>query len=444
MNRKRMKKSIENRARRSEELNDIIDRMPMTFGKWVALSVICFAALFLLFGWIIKYPDTVTGEIKLNAQNPTIRLVANSTGNLILYRQKSQENVKSGEYIAAIQNTASTKDMQKLIELVERIEVDNLSIIEMKDEFPAKISLGEANPPYYAFLTALRALCDYKERNTFEKQKENIKNGIKWKEEIVTEVIKAQNASKERESTDYKWFSRYKSLRNEDKVISEFETDQMRDNYLTSALEVQSIKKEIASTRMQIADAYYQLENLTIEQSEKERELQMNLLATFHSLKTNIALWEQKYIFKAPFDGKVEFLKFIADGQFTQAGESVFGIIPEENHIYGQMLLPANGAGKVKNGSKVIIKLENYPYMEYGYIEGRVESISLVTQTQQIKEGTSVETYLINVELPKGLTTNYNKVLNFKYEIGGTADIVVKDRRLIERLFDNLKYRVNN
>ena len=56
-------------------------------------------------------------------------------------------------------------------------------------------------------------------------------------------------------------------------------------------------------------------------------------------------------------------------------------------------------------------------------------------------EKSTVETYLINVELPYGLTTNYEEVLDFKYELGGTADMIVKDRRLIERLFDNLRYR---
>lgn len=95
---------------------------------------------------------------------------------------------------------------------------------------------------------------------------------------------------------------------------------------------------------------------------------------------------------------------------------------------------------KCKRNSKVVIKLENYPYMEYGYIEGYVSSISLVTQTQKTGEKT-IETYLINVELPNGLTTNYEETLDFKYELGGTADIIVKDRRLIERLFDNLRYR---
>ena len=104
------------------------------------------------------------------------------------------------------------------------------------------------------------------------------------------------------------------------------------------------------------------------------------------------------------------------------------------------MLLPANGAGKVKEISKGVIKLENYPYMEYGYIEGYVSSISLVTQTQKTGEKT-IETYLINVELPNGLTTNYEETLDFKYELGGTYENIVKDRRLIERLFDNLRYR---
>lgn len=100
MNRKQtsspQKKAQTKSSGRSEELGEIIDRMPMAFGKWVALAVVIFAALFLLFGWIIKYPDMVTGQIKINAQNPTIRLVANSTGNLLLLSHKAQEEVKKG------------------------------------------------------------------------------------------------------------------------------------------------------------------------------------------------------------------------------------------------------------------------------------------------------------------------------------------------------------
>ena len=321
-----------------------------------------------------------------------------------------------------------------------KISMEDVQLPTFRDSFPDKMSLGEINSQYYAFLAALKAWCDYMSRNVYEKQKDNIAAGIQWKKEIVGEAEEARKAAKDRMDVAQKWLKRYTSLDRQQIATYEYETDQVKNNYLTTVQEVQNINREISSTRMQITEAYHQLEQLEIEQKEKERNLQVELLSTYQSLRSNIAAWEQKYVLKAPFDGRVEFLKFIADGQFVEAGESIFGIIPKENHIYGQVLLPASGAGKVKQNSKVVIKLENYPYMEYGYIEGYVSSISLVTQTQKTEKST-VETYLINVELPNGLTTNYEEVLDFKYELGGTADMIVKDRRLIERLFDNLRYR---
>jgi len=46
------------------------------------------------------------------------------------------------------------------------------------------------------------------------------------------------------------------------------------------------------------------------------------------------------------------------------------------------------------------------------------------------------------VELPEQLKTNYGTSLSFKHDIKGMAQILVKKRKLIERLFDNLKYLV--
>ena len=379
--------------------------------------------------------EFVTVQVKAKGSDKILQgAVTGSDGNY------SIGGLKKGEYIAVVQNPASTEDVRKIADLINRIDFDGTHLLALKDTFPDKVYLGEINPQYYAFLAALKAQCDYLQQNVYEKQRENITTGIEWKKKIVQEAEDSRKAAKDRMEVAQKWLKRYVSLDQQEIATYEYETDQIKNNYLTTVQEVQNINREIASTRMQITEAYHRLEQLEVEQLEKERELKVELLSTHQNLIANMAAWEQKYVFKAPFDGKVEFLKFISDGQFVQAGEAVFGVIPKENHIYGQVLLPANGAGKVKENSKVVIKLENYPYMEYGYIEGYVSSISLVTQTQKTGEKT-IETYLINVELPNGLTTNYEETLDFKYELGGTADIIVKDRRLIERLFDNLRYR---
>ncbi|NNU33286.1 HlyD family efflux transporter periplasmic adaptor subunit [Mucilaginibacter sp. S1162] len=105
------------------------------------------------------------------------------------------------------------------------------------------------------------------------------------------------------------------------------------------------------------------------------------------------------------------------------------------------MTLPSTGAGKVEQGQEVIIKLENYPYREYGSIKGKVSSVSLTATAMKTEKG-EIETYLVNVELPNDLKTNYGTYLKFKYEIKGEGDVITKDRRLIERLFDNMRYSV--
>ena len=44
-------------------------------------------------------------------------------------------------------------------------------------------------------------------------------------------------------------------------------------------------------------------------------------------------------------------------------------------------------------------------------------------------------THGVDVELPKKLVTTYEKEIEFKQEMTGTADIITEDLRLIERFF---------
>ena len=95
-----------------------------------------------------------------------------------------------------------------------------------------------------------------------------------------------------------KWLKRYVSLDQQEIATYEYETDQIKNNYLTTVQEVQNINREIASTRMQITEAYHRLEQLEVEQLEKERELKVELLSTHQNLIANMAAWEQNMFSK--------------------------------------------------------------------------------------------------------------------------------------------------
>jgi HlyD family secretion protein len=96
----------------------------------------------------------------------------------------------------------------------------------------------------------------------------------------------------------------------------------------------------------------------------------------------------------------------------------------------GKVQLNRIGSGKVKPGQKVNIKFDNYPYMEYGMVEGKVNRISKVPTNDY---------YALEVDLPNGLTSTYGKTFEFNNEIQGSAEIITDDLRLIQRIFNPIK-----
>jgi multidrug resistance efflux pump len=402
-------------------------------------AVLAFTALLLLFGWIVKYPDTVTGFIKINSDVTSLKLVTAASGNIHLMPVGNQ--VTQGDYIAVIDNPARTEDIRAMAKLMNAFTpLDVNSLLSHYDCFPHRVSLGEVDSKYYSFLSALQALCEFRANNTYDKQRKTLEDDVEWKTQLLDEMGKLEEITAQKSELQTKWKERDQLLY-EHEVLSEFNVDQTKAQYLTALQESQNMQKEMVSLRMQIAESRNRITQVETEKEDKRRDLLMNLTASFHDLTDNLKAWEQKYVFKAPIGGELERLKFIAENQFVQAGEEVFGIIPQESNVLGQMLLPTSGAGKVEIGSEVIIKLDSYPYMEYGSVEGRVKSISTLRHPQKAKDE-EIETYSLIVDLPHGLKTNYGESLPFQYELSGNAEIIVNKRRLIERLFDNLQYRI--
>ena len=87
-------------SQRTEEVQQIIERMPTRFGLWVTVIVLTLFCLMFFFGYKIRYPDVVVGQISINTHTAPIKLVANSNGKLHLNGRKSLANVQENEIVA--------------------------------------------------------------------------------------------------------------------------------------------------------------------------------------------------------------------------------------------------------------------------------------------------------------------------------------------------------
>lgn len=426
---------------RSEEVQHIIERMPVQFGFWISMIIVFLFSLMAIFGWLVRYPDVVQGEIVINANSSPLKLIANSPGKLKLNHIKSMEDVKEGQVIAHLENSTNPNSVSLIYELMKPYNPNSDEIMKLQQELPRNFSMGELNVKYYAFSSALQQFINYKRDRLYDNQLESMKKILEEQKNTISftekRIIMAQNSLK----YVRKFYTRDSILFSK-KVISEAEFDKTEMSYISSKDAHQNALNNRTNARQQVQQTESKLQELNVIKPEKEKELRLSLISTYNDLTDNIKTWQQKYEFRAPFNGKIQFLKFYTENQFIQTGEQVFTIIPKEDHILGQVILATRGSGKIKEGQEVIVKLDNYPYNEYGSVTGKVKSISLTTSTVKT-ERSEVETYQVLVDFPNQLNTNYGTKLSFKAEAKGSAEIITNDRRLIQRLFDNLKYVLN-
>ena len=88
-----------------------------------------------------------------------------------------------------------------------------------------------------------------------------------------------------------------------------------------------------------------------------------------------------------------------------------------------------SNSGKVRSRQRVIIKLDSYPYSEFGILRGYVNSKSLVPVDDK---------YTVSVLFPDGLKTNYGKDIPFEQQLEGGAEIITDEKRLLQRIYEQV------
>ena len=157
-------------------------------------------------------------------------------------------------------------------------------------------------------------------------------------------------------------------------------------------------------------------------------------LEEYQSLSNKLKEWEHAFVLKAPVSGQIVFGEHRTVNQYVRSGDNVFTVVPDETgKISGRILAPAIGLGKIEPGQQVNIKVDNYPFMEYGILSGSVLSISKIPVVSE--QGTF---YPVNVDLPDKLVTNYNRELSYSLQMQGNAEIIIQNRRVIELLIEPL------
>jgi HlyD family secretion protein len=297
------------------------------------------------------------------------------------------------------------------------------------------LKLGDIQPAYQQFLKAYEDYQYFITTDYHHKKIASIKKQIHTQNLILSKSKQQLKLSSQQVAAAYQVFSIDSNLY-EKKVLSNAEYQNARNIYLQQLQSYENAKLGIDNQNMSILQSEQAIFDLEQQRNEQFNNLQIALTGAYNQLQTQIKNWEQTYLLVSPIDGVVTFTKYWQKNQNVNAGEVLVTVVPDdEAKIVGKILLPPQGAGKVKEGQAVNVKFDNFPYMEYGMVRVQIKNISLVP----IAVGENQKAYMLEVEFPDNLKTNYGKELTFSQEMTGTAEIITEDLRLFDRFLNQIK-----
>lgn len=407
---------------RSEEVQEILTRVPHWLIRWGSVVVLTILVLLLLISWIVKYPDIVNSEIIITTNTPPQKLISKISGKIEAILVTDKTNISKNTALAVIENTANYKDVFLLKSIVDTINIEQ-SIFPFHKLQSAQ--LGDIESSFAIFQKEYIADDLNKKLKPYrvDGNAQSLES-IQLKERL--KLLESQKVINQSElELNKQDLERYQILFNKG-IIASQELEKHKLNYLATEKGYKNLLSSISSLKSSLNELNRATQTTTINENKENVNLERNVIQAFYQLKKTIKDWELNYVFRSAIDGKVSFLQIWTKNQTINSGDNVFAIIPNsENGFIGKAKAKAQNSGKIKIGQNVNIRLENYPDREFGVIKGIIKAISLTPD----KDGN----LLVDISLPNGLKTSYKKQIAFRQEMSGTADIVTKDARLIER-----------
>lgn len=409
--------------------SEILAKPPRWIIVWGTSVLFFIFFIVLLVSNFVHYPDKLSASATITTLNPQIDILAQSDGELVYLPYVNGEDVQKNAVLGIIKSNSDYNKILRLDSFLSTIirnsyDINSDSIFQLLSNYSV-YDLGEITESYSILLTSIEKAIYFSKNNSYKTNYKLLSNELIQNTYLLSKFrIQKSNKIEELVLAKNDLNRDLYLFKNNVITIREFENKQkvvlsLRNNieeydilYSNTMIRIQNLKKQINDIELEYKNDSLQL-NIVIQQSTK-------------SLINLINSWKIKYILKSPINGTVSYTKSWNISKNISKGEVLLTLIPKNRKKTIAILkVSAANAGKIKIGQLVNISLNDFPAYEYGIIKGIINKISLSADEQG---------YLVDVSLPNGIQTTYNKNILLKSELLGTGEIIVENRSILDRI----------
>jgi multidrug efflux pump subunit AcrA (membrane-fusion protein) len=408
----------------STEVQEIISQKP----SWIVRNgIILFLGIIMMLlaiTFFISYPDVVNANAKFTSVNAPKEVKAKAEGKLVKLSVAEGKMVNQNEVIGFLESRAVHGEVIELSNVI-----DNLQNSIDKNEFNGfnnlYKNLGEVQQPFQVFVQALSNYKQYLSSGYYKQKKNMLQEDLSYLQRLHGNLEVQKKMQQEDLGLVTKTYEANKKL-NDDKVIADFEFRNEKSKLINKSLSLPQINASLISNESSTHEKQKEIAQL-----ENDIAQQKGIFAqAVNTLKAQLDDWKNKFLLIAPVAGKVSFAEFLQENSQVKINQTLCFINPENTQYYAQVFIPQINFGKIKVGEEVLLKLNAYPYREFGIIKARLDFISTIPTDSG---------FLAKVILPNGLLTNYNKQLHYTEGLSASAEIITEQQELSDRLFNELK-----
>lgn len=404
----------------SEDLQEIISKPP----SWLLKRGITFIVLtiFMLFGltFFIRYPEVVPVSMKFNTSSAPKVLTGKVTGNLVKILVKDGTSVDKNTDIAYVESVADHHQVLHLLDKMKQVRSSTIELADLKDIVtPTELELGELQNSYQNFYLAYLNYVAINKEGIYQKRKSFIQNEVKYINEQSHRIQQSFDLQKRELALAEEEYAKYQILA-EKKVISQLELQQKEALLLAKRQSIPQTENTIIGNQSSRLSKDKEISEINNQMFEEEKKFYQSL-NTFISDAEN---WKKQYVISSPSRGTLIYGDFLQENQLIKMGEELFYVNANKEDYYGEILIPQSKSSKVKVGQEVLIKVQSYPYQEYGYLRGRIDYISDIPIRDSV--------FFSKVSLSRN---EKDSVIKLKPGILADADIITENQSIIKRIW---------
>ncbi len=463
----------------SEITKESLDSLPQVWTRGLLYFLVIFVSIILPWALLFKVDETGTARGRIEPKDKTVKLDAAVAGTVAEIRVKEGDPVNAGQTLLLLESELVKSELRQAQDKLEG-QLNRLSQLNSSKN-QLIVSLATQQQQNQSQQLEKQAQVDQARQsimalnNAYELQKEEKLSQVNQAHQTLensrtaSKLVESSLASSQRE------VQRYSQLKQAG-VVPEINLVEKQDTAKDKQKLYEQTKSDIEQSKLRLQEQKSSYErnirqaNADIEQAklrlkEQERgyqtlsrsgqlavlkiaEQQKNLETDITSLKSDIAQSKsqidalkfqlgQREI-KAPVRGTLFQLPIQKAGSVVQLGTMVAEIASINSPLIIRAQMATTESGSLRTGLPVKLKFDAYPFQDYGVVSGELIKISPNTVEVDTPNG-KVAAYNLEIALNKNCIPSANKCIPLRPGDTATAEVIVRQRRIIDFLLDPFK-----